>query len=110
MRLFKRKKEKNDRRRRSLKKGGQQTLQSFFSNVHSGSQSEFYNFESSHFVPGSCGSLRANNKQSSDLVPNSGSHFAISNRCIASSNKKLLGAKGIATRIKDATSSSWPYY
>ena len=25
-------------------------------------------------------------------------------------NKKLLVAKGIATRSKDATSSSWPYY
>ena len=25
-------------------------------------------------------------------------------------NKKLLGAKGIATRSKDATSRSWPYY
>ena len=26
------------------------------------------------------------------------------------SNKKLLGAKGIATRSKDATRGSWPYY
>ena len=25
-------------------------------------------------------------------------------------NKKLLGTKGIATRSKDASSSSWPYY
>ena len=25
-------------------------------------------------------------------------------------NKKLLVTKGIATRSKDATSSSWPYY
>ena len=26
------------------------------------------------------------------------------------SNKKLLGAKSIATRNKDATRGSWPYY
>ena len=25
-------------------------------------------------------------------------------------HKKLLGAKGISTRSKDATSGSWPYY
>ena len=25
-------------------------------------------------------------------------------------NKKLLGAKGIPTRSKDATRGSWPYY
>ena len=25
-------------------------------------------------------------------------------------NKRLLGAKGIATRSKDVSSSSWPYY
>ena len=25
-------------------------------------------------------------------------------------NKKLLGAPGIATRSKDATRGSWPYY
>ena len=29
---------------------------------------------------------------------------------IKSSNKKLLGAPGIATRSKDATRGSWPYY
>ena len=29
---------------------------------------------------------------------------------IATRNKKLLGAKGIATRSKDATRGSWPYY
>ena len=28
----------------------------------------------------------------------------------AASNKKLLGAPGIATRSKDATRGSWPYY
>ena len=28
----------------------------------------------------------------------------------ATRNKKLLGAPGIATRNKDATSGSWPYY
>ena len=28
----------------------------------------------------------------------------------ATSNKKLLGAPGIATRSKDATRGSWPYY
>ena len=26
------------------------------------------------------------------------------------SRKKLLGAKGIASRSKDATKGSWPYY
>ena len=30
---------------------------------------------------------------------------ASSNRCLTSSNKKLLGAPGIATRSKDATSN-----
>ena len=29
---------------------------------------------------------------------------------IATRNKKLLGAPGIATRSKDATRGSWPYY
>ena len=29
---------------------------------------------------------------------------------LTTSNKKLLGAKGIATRSKDATKGSWPYY
>ena len=29
---------------------------------------------------------------------------------MAISNKKLLVAKGIATRSKDATRGSWPYY
>ena len=29
---------------------------------------------------------------------------------VTTSNKKLLGTKGIATSSKDATSSSWPYY
>ena len=29
---------------------------------------------------------------------------------IAIRSKKLLGAKGIATRSKDATRGSWPYY
>ena len=29
---------------------------------------------------------------------------------ITSSNKKLLGAPGIATRSKDAITGSWPYY
>ena len=33
-----------------------------------------------------------------------------SNKCIATNNKKLLGAPGIATRSKDATRGSWPYY
>ena len=28
----------------------------------------------------------------------------------ATRNKKLLGAPGIATRSKDATRGSWPYY
>ena len=36
--------------------------------------------------------------------------LATSNKCMASSNKKLLGAAGIATRSKDATRGSWPYY
>ena len=35
---------------------------------------------------------------------------AIRLEAIASSNKKLLGAPGIATRSKDATWGSWPYY
>ena len=29
---------------------------------------------------------------------------------LTTSNKKLLGAPGIATRSKDATRGSWPYY
>ena len=29
---------------------------------------------------------------------------------ITTSSKKLLGAKGIATRSKNATRGSWPYY
>ena len=29
---------------------------------------------------------------------------------IVASNKKLVGAPGIATRSKDATRGSWPYY
>ena len=33
--------------------------------------------------------------------------LATSNKCMASSNKKLLGAAGIATRSKDATRGSW---
>ena len=35
---------------------------------------------------------------------------ATSNKGITTSNKKLLGAPGIATRSKDATRGSWPYY
>ena len=35
--------------------------------------------------------------------------IASSNKCLTSSNKKLLGAPGIATRSKDATRGSWPY-
>ena len=31
-------------------------------------------------------------------------------QAMASSNKKLLGAPGIATRSKDATRGSWPDY
>ena len=33
-----------------------------------------------------------------------------SKKGITSSNKKLLRAPGIATRSKDATRGSWPYY
>ena len=34
----------------------------------------------------------------------------LNNLNIKHSNKKLLGAPGIATRSKDATRGSWPYY
>ena len=36
--------------------------------------------------------------------------IASSLEAIASRNKKLLGAPGIATKSKDATRGSWPYY
>ena len=31
-------------------------------------------------------------------------------RCSVTRNKKLLGAPGIATRSKNGTRGSWPYY
>ena len=42
--------------------------------------------------------------------------IASSNKCLTSSNKKQVGARtplgapGIATRNKNATRGSWPYY
>ena len=36
--------------------------------------------------------------------------IATGNKCLTSSNKKLLGAKGIATRSKDAIRGSWHRY